>query len=66
MISFMTLFSIFRNSQLQEKVSFLTNEMDGLQSQMETIVETRERENQEGKNLETILQTEVKMARQEW
>ncbi|XP_040213527.1 pericentrin isoform X2 [Rana temporaria] len=52
--------------QLQEKVSFLTNEMDGLQSQMETIVETRERENQEGKNLETILQTEVKMARQEW
>ncbi|XP_073489796.1 pericentrin isoform X2 [Aquarana catesbeiana] len=52
--------------QLQEKVSFLTNEMDGLQSQMETIVETRERENQEGKNLETMLQAEVKIARQEW
>ncbi|XP_077304306.1 pericentrin isoform X2 [Lithobates pipiens] len=52
--------------QLQEKVSFLTNEMDGLQSQMETIVETRERENQEGKNLETILQAEVKRTRQEW
>ncbi|KAM9305648.1 pericentrin [Gastrophryne carolinensis] len=51
--------------KLQEKISALTKEMEAFQSQMEAIVQTRERENQEGKNLETILQSEAQIARQE-
>nr|DBA19924.1 TPA: hypothetical protein GDO54_015680 [Pyxicephalus adspersus] len=54
-----------QQQELQEKVSLLNNEMEELQSQVETIVQTRERENQEGKNLETILHSEVQMARLE-
>ncbi|XP_071977619.1 pericentrin isoform X2 [Engystomops pustulosus] len=51
--------------QLQEKVSDLSKEMDASQSQMDVLVQTRERENQEGENLVSILQLDAQTAQQE-
>ncbi|XP_044159306.1 pericentrin isoform X1 [Bufo gargarizans] len=51
--------------QLQEKVTALTKEMDASQSQMDVLVQRRERENQEGDHLVTMLQSDVQTAHQE-
>ncbi|XP_069839189.1 pericentrin isoform X2 [Dendropsophus ebraccatus] len=51
--------------QLQDKVSTLTKEMDASQSQMDVLVQRRERENQEGEHLVAMLRSDVQSAQQE-
>ncbi|XP_075685669.1 pericentrin isoform X2 [Rhinoderma darwinii] len=51
--------------QLQDKASALTKEMDASQSQMDVLVQRRERENQEGEHLVAMLQSDVQSAQQE-
>ncbi|KAM4024863.1 pericentrin isoform 2-T2 [Anomaloglossus baeobatrachus] len=51
--------------QLQDKVSSLTKEMDASQTQMDVLVQRRERENQEGEHLVAMLQSDVHAAQQE-
>ncbi|XP_077128519.1 pericentrin isoform X2 [Ranitomeya variabilis] len=51
--------------QLQDKVSSLTKDMDASQSQMDVLVQRRERENQEGEHLVAMLQSDVHAAQQE-
>ncbi|XP_075036545.1 pericentrin [Mixophyes fleayi] len=51
--------------QLQEKISVLAKEMDASQSQMDVLVQRRERENQEGEHLVAMLQSDAQTAQQE-
>ncbi|CAJ0955078.1 unnamed protein product [Ranitomeya imitator] len=51
--------------QLQDKVSSLTKDMAASQSQMDVLVQRRERENQEGEHLVAMLQSDVHAAQQE-
>ncbi|XP_056392614.1 pericentrin [Hyla sarda] len=51
--------------QLQDKVLALTKEMDASQSQMDVLVQRRERENQEGEHLVAMLQLDAQTAQQE-
>ncbi|XP_073433634.1 pericentrin isoform X2 [Dendrobates tinctorius] len=52
-------------SQLQDKVSSITKDMAASQSQMDVLVQRRERENQEGEHLVAMLQSDVHAAQQE-
>ncbi|XP_063789326.1 pericentrin [Pseudophryne corroboree] len=51
--------------QLQEKICVLTKEMDASQSQMEVLVQRRERENQEEEHLVALLQSDAQTAYQQ-
>ncbi|MEE6490797.1 hypothetical protein FKM82_016005 [Ascaphus truei] len=65
MISFLTLLSLIRSPQLQDRVSALAEEMEASNSQLEMLVQRRERENQEGENLVAMLRSDVGSAQQE-
>ncbi|KAM4697863.1 pericentrin [Rhinophrynus dorsalis] len=51
--------------QLQERVSALTKEMETADSQLEVLMQRRDRENQEGENLVAMLRSDVHNAQQE-
>ncbi|XP_053554864.1 pericentrin isoform X2 [Bombina bombina] len=51
--------------ELQEKVTILTKEMETTGSQLETLTQRRERENQEAENLVEMLRSDVQSVQQE-
>uniref|UniRef100_A0A8C5Q5F6 Pericentrin/AKAP-450 centrosomal targeting domain-containing protein n=1 Tax=Leptobrachium leishanense TaxID=445787 RepID=A0A8C5Q5F6_9ANUR len=65
MISFLTFFSIFQYFKLQERMSALTSVKETSESQLEVLVQRRDRENQESDNLVAMLRSDTQSSQQE-